>query len=131
MRDQEVALCNAGVSLDESLRDCLTQVEIEQRALGILKLRDELLHATCQFGQETIYVASLMVLGWTIPDIACALVAAGRRNANVCVIDIGKTFSAQILDPDVPMDGYLLAALARADKAWLRGVVTGTRSAIG
>ena len=111
-------LREAGVDVGDPRKlyvDRLTKAAVKRRDPASLKDRVDALNPRRE--GETIYVAGLRVLGWTMSDIARALLAAAKRKANVHCIDTGQTFSA-----DMPGEA-LLEALASAEEAHRRGVV--------
>jgi DNA invertase Pin-like site-specific DNA recombinase len=123
MVEQEAAILAVGVPMANACRDRLSRAQIKRRDPGSLARRAEMLSPPTRETPETICVASLRVFGWTMADIARALAAAGRRNASVHVVDVGKTF------PAATFDAELLEALADAEKARTRGQTTAARSA--
>ena len=83
MAEQEAALRAAGADLAAAYRDKLTKMQIKRRTSDSLSQRAKMLHAPPSRAVETIYVANLQALGWTMADISRSLAAAGRRNACV------------------------------------------------
>jgi hypothetical protein len=120
MAEQEAALRAAGADLAAAYRDKLTKMQIKRRTSGSLSERAKMLGAPPSRATETIYVASLRVLGWTMADISRSLAAAGRRNASVHAVDRGRTFTGSTLDAE------LLDALADTEKE-----MRGAQSAAG
>ncbi len=111
-------LREAGVDVSDHRKlyvDRLTKAAVKRRDPASLKDRVDVLNPHRE--GETIYVAGLRVLGWTMSDIARALLAAAKRKANVHCVDTGQTFSADM--PGVA----LLEALASAEEAHRKGVV--------
>lgn len=111
-------LRGAGVDVSDPSKlyvDRLTKAAVKRRDPASLKDRIDALSP--RRAGETIYVAGLRVLGWTMSDIARSLLAASMNKANVHCVDTGQTFSA-----DMP-GAALLAALAGAEEAHRRGVV--------
>jgi AraC-like DNA-binding protein len=109
-------LREAGVDVSDKRMlfvDRLTKAAIKRRDPASLKDRVSLLDPRHE--SETIYVAGLRVLGWTMSDIARALLTAARSRANVHCVDTGLTYSA-----DMPGE-VLLEALAGAEEANRRG----------
>ncbi len=116
----------AGVDVSDPKKlyvDRLTKAAVKRRDPASLKDRGDALNPrpgdllNPHREGETIYVAGLRVLGWTMSDIARSLLAATRRKANVHCVDTGQTFSA-----DMPGEA-LLEALASAEEAHRKGVV--------
>jgi AraC-like DNA-binding protein len=113
---QREMLQAAGVDIsDERMLfvDRLTDAAIKRRDPVALKQRAVVLNPLHE--GETIYIAGLRVLGWTMSDIARSLLAAAKRQANVHCVDTGVTYSA-----DMP-GSELLEALAGAEEAHRRG----------
>jgi len=94
--------------------DRLSKAAVKKRDPAALKQRASLLDP--EHDGETIYIAGLRVLGWTMNDIARALLAAANSNTNVHCVDTGTTYSADMPGP------ALLEALASAEEAHRRGV---------
>jgi hypothetical protein len=94
--------------------DRLTKAAIKRRDPAALKDRVDVLNPRRE--GETIVVAGLRVLGWTMSDIARALLAAAQRKANVYCVDTGATYSI-----DMPGE-MLLEALASAEEGHRRGL---------
>lgn len=87
-RDQQLAMLReAGVPLDQLFEDRLSRDKIKARSYADLKLLAEMLAPTTRTTPETVFVASLRVLGWGLPDIARSIAAAGRRHAAIVVLD--------------------------------------------
>lgn len=118
---QERLLREAGINLADAYVDRLSRTQIKRREAAALKQRAIMLQPTSRKDAETIYVAGLRVLGWTMADVARTLNAAGKRNANVHAVDIGKTFTATTLQAE------LLEALADAEDARRRGQTADAR----
>lgn len=111
-------LREAGVDVSDRSKlyvDRLTKAAVKRRDPASLKDRGDVLNPWRE--GETIFVASLRVLGWTMSDIARSLLAAAEHKANVHCVDTGQTFS-----DDMPAEA-LLEALASADEAHRRAVV--------
>jgi len=123
MAEQEAVLHAAGVDLAAAYRDRLTKAQSKRRDPDSLGERAKMLRPTPRRTPETINVASLRVLGWSMADVSRALAAAGRCDASVHAVDRGQTFTAATLDAE------LLEALADAEEERRRGQTAAGRSA--
>ncbi len=123
MKQQEAIRMDAGIDLTRGYRDALKKAACRRRDPADLVQRALLLRPTSRRTPEMIYVAGLRVIGWSMSDVTRALAAAGRRNASVHAVDIGKTFTAATLEPE------LLEAIADAEEARRRGQTAAARSA--
>ena len=104
-----------GVSDDRALYiDRLAKVDIRSRNSAALEQRDKALRPRNQ--GETVCVAGLRVLDWTMSGIARCLLVAMTRGANIYCADTDMTYSAEMPGP------VLLDALASAEEAYRRSV---------
>lgn len=106
---QEEMLRAAGIDLTRACIDRLTRAQIKRWSNEALEQRAALLHPGPR-RQETIAVAELRVLGWSLGDVARALVAASQCGAAVRVVEPPRTFSAASL-----AESDILEALATAE----------------
>lgn len=87
-RERQLAmLAEAGVRLDQLFEDRLTKQAIKRRSYDDLKDLADMLRPSTRSTPETIVVASPLVLGWDIADIARSIAAAGRRHAAIVALD--------------------------------------------
>jgi hypothetical protein len=94
-REQQLTvLRDAGVPLDQLFEDRLSRRQIKARSYADLKDLAEMLRPTTRTTPETIFVASLRVLGWDIADIARSIAAAGRRHAAIVALDTNQVIPA-------------------------------------
>lgn len=73
------------------LRDDLDARARRAHNTASLAARESLLRPSQRKDGETIYVASLAVLAWTIGDLMLVLTAAGMRGAAIVALDAGLT----------------------------------------
>ncbi len=96
--------------------DKLTKAAAKAKDPASLKQRDDVLNPRRE--GETVYLAGLRVLGWSMSDIARALAQAWRRKATVYCIDIDHVYSAE-----TPVS-ELLDAMASAMEAHHRAIAS-------
>lgn len=109
MERQEEMLAALGLDLSDGkiYRDELSRPKIRKRAP--LPERDAAISP--RRPGETIYVASLRVLGWDSHEAIRAMTTAANNAAKIHCADTGETYSAETVAPDI------LSALTRAEQA--------------
>lgn len=92
-------------------RDALSPAERRRHKSQLLLDRKNMLRPTTRKSQLTIYVASLAVVAWTMPDMLVFLTEAMKRAATIRVLDTDLT-----IQPDAGPD-----VLQKATEAFARG----------
>jgi hypothetical protein len=109
MERQEEMLAAIGLDLSDGkiYRDELSRAKIRKRAP--LPERDQVISP--RRPGETVYVASLRVLGWDSHEVIRVMATAAKNAAKIHCVDTGETYSAETAAPEI------LSALTRAEEA--------------
>ncbi len=121
IEEQEDALLASGLTVDSqhAYIDNLSRAKIRARAP--LLERDQAVDPP--HPGETVYVASLRVLGWDSLDVMRAMQVAARKNVRVHCLDVGETYSGDMSANE------LLSALVRSEEARRRARMAPAASA--
>jgi hypothetical protein len=109
MEKQEEMLEALGLDLSDqkAYRDNLSRPKIRKRA----PLVERDLAIVPRLPGETIYVASLRVLGWDSHEVIRVMAIAAAKAAKIHCVDTSETYSAETPAPEI------LSALTRAEQA--------------
>jgi DNA invertase Pin-like site-specific DNA recombinase len=109
MERQEEMLEAIGLDLSDGkiYRDSLSRPKVRKRA----PLPERDFAISPRHPGETIYVASLRVLGWDSHEVIRMMALAAKYAAKIHCVDTGETYSAETTAPEI------LSALTRAEAA--------------